>query len=595
MNDETIFKICSLRSQNGQAVIGSVIFLVLLSVVIIAGFATPLARQLKSARAAGNSRQSYFAAESGIEDAAYRLKKKLPYSAVYELVVGAAAAAVTVSEVLNDRLIESAGAFNNHQRKISMRFNLSEAGADLLYGVQVSDGGLEMKNGSIVNGNVYSNGSILGSGSGSGGPKITGDAIVAGGLNPDPSVEWTIQDVDFAFASTSASRDIAQSFTANAADKLNRAAVYLARVGSPANLTLHIAADNGGKPDNSSLASVVINAANVGATASWINVSFVSPPALTSGAKYWIVLDASADSPVNHWNWRKDSTDGYTGHTGRYTNKWDTGGASWTDAAGDLAFRVWLGGVSTKIEGVSIGNDDNTDGDGYANLFNDVKIRGVTCPNDYCHLDNPVRAELPISDGLIQDWRDAASAGGVCAEPTCDSSGNLTLDTNDTLTIGPIKIPGNLIMNSGAKLTLNGTIWVGGVMNLSCGNNGLVSLTAGYGATSGVLLGDGNVTISNNCKFDGSGEEGSYIILLSAKDAPADEVMTIDNNSAGVIYYAGRGKIKFSNNATAKEATAYGLIMDNGATITYEEGIGSILFSSGPGGAFEIESWREIE
>jgi len=579
----------------GQAVLASVIFLVLLSVIIIGGFATPLTRQLKSVRAALNSRQSYFAAESGVEDAAYRLKKKMPYSAAYELAVAEAVTAVAVSEILNDRLIESSGAFNNHQRKISMRFNLSESGADLLYGVQVSDGGLEMKNGSTVNGNVYSNGSILGSGSGSGGPKITGDTIVAGGLNADPSVEWTVQNTDFAFASTSASRDIAQSFTVNAADKLNRAAVFLAKVGNPGNLTLHITDDNNGKPNNSSLASAVINAANVGATASWINVSFVSPPNLSNGVKYWIVLDASADSPVNHWNWRGDSFDGYTGNTGRYTNRWDTGGASWTDAGGDLAFRVWLGGVSTKIEGVRIGNADDTDGDGYANLFNDVKIRGAACPNDYCHLDNPARAELPISGGLIQDWRDAAFAGGVCAEPVCDSSGNLTLGTNDALTLGPLKIPGDLIMNSGSKLTLNGTIWVGGVMNLSCGNNGLISLTAGYGATSGVLLGDGNVTISNNCKFDGSGEADSYIILLSAKNAPTQEVMNIDNNSAGVIYYAGQGKIKFSNNATAKEATAYGLIMDNGATITYEEGIGSILFSSGPGGAFEIESWREVE
>ncbi|MBI2100751.1 MAG: pilus assembly PilX N-terminal domain-containing protein [Candidatus Vogelbacteria bacterium] len=582
-------------SSSGQAVIGSVIFLVLLSVVIIAGFATPLARQLKSARASFVSRQSYFAAESGIEDAAYRLKNKLTYSSPYILTVATAEATVGITEIVNDRQIEAAGNDDNHQRKVSVRFNLSEVGVDLLYGVQVSDGGLEMKNGATVEGNVYSNGSILGSDSGSGGPKITGDVIVAGGINENPSFEWANHDSDQFFATVSGNRDVAQSFTANASDKLNRVSVYLAKVGNPADLTLQITEDDNGKPKNSALASAALPASGVGANGSWINVSFASPPNLTNGAKYWIVLDADADSSSNHWNWRKDNTDGYVGNTGRYTSKWNTGGASWTNAGGDLAFRVWLGGVSTKIEGVRIGNVNDTDGDGYANVFNDVKIRGLDCPNEYCHIDNPARAELPISDGLIQDWRDAAFAGGVCAEPTCDSSGNLTLGTNDTLTLGPIKIPGNLIMNSGAKLTLNGTIWVGGVMNLSCGNNGLINLAPGYGAASGVLLGDDSVTISNNCKFDGSGAAGSYIILLSAKNAPADEVMNIDNNSAGVIYYAGKGRIKFSNNATAKEATAYGIILDNNAVITYEEGIGSALFSSGPGGGFEITSWREVE
>ncbi|MGH9857824.1 MAG: hypothetical protein ACRD4B_08275, partial [Acidobacteriota bacterium] len=76
---------------------------------------------------------------------------------------------------------------------------------------------------------------------------------------------------------------------------------------------------------------------------------------------------------------------------------------------------------------------------------------------------------------------------------------------------------------------------------------------------------------------------------------PGGNVMTISNNSAGVIYYAPRGKLHFSNNATAKEATAYGIELDNQATITYESGLQNTTFSSGPAGGWDITSWQEVE
>ena len=45
----------------------------------------------------------------------------------------------------------------------------------------------------------------------------------------------------------------------------------------------------------------------------------------------------------------------------------------------------------------------------------------------------------------------------------------------------------------------------------------------------------------------------------------------------------------------AKEATAYGITMDNNATITYESGLADMTFSSGPGGGYDISAWKEIE
>ena len=106
---------------------------------------------------------------------------------------------------------------------------------------------------------------------------------------------------------------------------------------------------------------------------------------------------------------------------------------------------------------------------------------------------------------------------------------------------------------------------------------------------------DGTVDVSNNCTFSGSGTAGSYIMITSAKNAPASQVMDISNNSSGAIFYAPHGRIHLNNNAAAKEVTAYGFDLDNGATITYESGLQSVQFSTGPSAGYEIKYWKQVE
>jgi len=49
------------------------------------------------------------------------------------------------------------------------------------------------------------------------------------------------------------------------------------------------------------------------------------------------------------------------------------------------------------------------------------------------------------------------------------------------------------------------------------------------------------------------------------------------------------------NNAILKEVSAYKIHLKNNAEVVYETGLANVLFSSGPGGGFEIKSWMEIE
>ena len=574
-----------LTSDKGQAALVGIISLILISLVVADGFTSLGVRQEYSSRNFLDSLRTYAAAESGIEDGLYRIKSGKNVPSSFNFSVGSSTAQVNISSVSSSQKeITSSGALSQSTRNLKASVTTG-TGTDFRYGVQVGDGGITMGNGAKVVGNVFSNGSIIGG-------VVTGDATVAGGINNNPSVEWITEDVDQFFATTSASQDIAQSFVANNTGKANRVGVYLAKVGVPtADITLRLTADNGGKPSTVSLASVIIPRATVGATPSWITASFSSAPTVTNGVKYWIVLDYSVNSPINHWAWRKDSVNGYVGNTGRYANNWSSGTAAWVDTGGDLAFEVWIGGVNTKIDSVTIG--DATSGSGHANLFVGSTIHGSSCPNQYCVVENPAREELPLSDGLIQDWRDEATAGGVCAPPVCDSSGNFNLTNNAVATTGPIKIPGDLTISNGARLNLSGTVYVEG--NITLSNNCVIRLVQDYGPSSAVFLTDGNAVVSNNCIFSGSGTAGSYIMLLSAKNATTSTVMTISNNSSGVIYYAGKGKINFSNNATAKEATAYGIDLSNNAVITYETGLANLNFSSGPSGGWNINSWRETE
>jgi hypothetical protein len=534
------------------------------------------------------SSSAYYASEAGIEDGVHRVTGGLAYPASYTIAVASSTALVTVASNGLERTVESEGDFSTDIRVLRAVLDPATVNPHFFYGIQVGDGGLAMSNNARVNGNVYSNGDITGSN----GAAITGDATVAGGIAAVPSVEWASTSADHFFATASTNRDIGQSFTAPATGQLNRVSVYLGKIGSPtADITLRITQDDAGKPSTSDLASATIARTSVGITPSWIDVSFSSPTALTSGATYWIVLDYGGNSGTNYWNWRKDATDGYANNTGKYTGNWNAGSAVWTNAGGDLAFRAWIGGVNTKIEGLVIG--DAAAGTARANLFVDTSVHGSSCPNAYCIVENPPRAEMPLSEGMIQDWRNAGVLGGICTPPQCDSSGNFTLGNGAAQSLGPIKIPGNLTLSNNAVLTVVGTIWVLGDIIIS--NGSTVKLSSGYGSLSGVIMGDDEIAVSNNCVFQGSGQAGSYIMLLSAKNAPLSTVINVDNTSVGVIYYASSGRINFSNNATAREATAYGINLSNNAVITYEAGLANAQFSSGPGGAFKVKSWRETE
>ncbi len=189
---------------------------------------------------------------------------------------------------------------------------------------------------------------------------------------------------------------------------------------------------------------------------------------------------------------------------------------------------------------------------------------------------------FPIPESLIDSWKADAAAGGTLS--------GFSVDNNSSATLGPKKISGNLTLGNSSTLTLTGNVWITGTINF--GNGPILKLDASYGQLSGVLIVDGLVDLGNQAAvFEGSGEEGSYLMLLSTF-GPGDAIK-LGNKAEGAIFYAPNGIISAGNNLDLKEATGYGLKVGNDTTITYEAGLADLNFSSGPGGSWTIDSWKE--
>jgi len=272
---------------------------------------------------------------------------------------------------------------------------------------------------------------------------------------------------------------------------------------------------------------------------------------------------------------------------------------------GEITGDVYVAKNGNRIENIDIGHDAHAHTLKNCTAVNDIYyVSGGSVVN--CTYGGALKIEpgeipekpLPIAPETISKWKTEATAGGE--RGAYSLSGNGVSDS-----LGPIKINGDMLIDNNAILTVTGTIWVTG--NITIRNGATVKLSSGYGLRSGVIIADspdspatlGTIWVGNNVTVTGSGASGSYIMLLSTntKSSPDDPAIDAGNNSASVIFYASAGMLTIENNASLKEVTGYGLYLKNGAQITYESGLASANFASGPGGGWKIKkgTWVEVK
>lgn len=237
-------------------------------------------------------------------------------------------------------------------------------------------------------------------------------------------------------------------------------------------------------------------------------------------------------------------------------------------------------------------------GDAHAHSVTSSSVTGtIYCTNGSgnnkaCNTSqaDPPTEDLPVTFADIDQWESDATNGAI------PINGNLTISAPTPL--GPVKIIGNLTIND--TLTIGGTIYVTGNIII----NGTVKLDSSYGATSGIIIADGYITIDNGVIFQDSGILGSYILLLSnstcttsSSGSPCNgnPAITVNNNSSVSIVNAQKGTVYFSNNSSVKEAVGDTIELKNNVGINYGSGLINVDFTSGPSGSWVIDSWSEIE
>lgn len=533
-------------------------------------------------------------AEAGIDKAIASLNQNPQYNGESETALGSGSYTVLVTTISPGIKQVSATGYipNKENPKTTSRASvqISEGvGVSFNYGVQVGEGGLELGNGNVINGSIYSNGDIIAT---SNNNTVNGDAWVAGGQQATPNQETDCSSpncIDYIFGKNVSGEnrvDIAQSFKPTSSNVLNEASFKLKKVGNPSNATVRIMGDDNGKPDkNNVLTSGILFNNLVTSNYGFTDVTFASSIPLTANTTYWLTISAPLNSS-NYWIWQLDSLQSYTRGAAKWSPNWQAGNPSWNNINGDLSFKVLMGGVTTKLK--ATGNNFEVKGNAHANTIDNVKItkdayfqtiinstvQGIQNPGS----SDPPPKVFPISDANIWDWQQQAALGG-----TIDGS-----ITNCLSTLGPKRINGNVTINSNCNMVLKSPLYITG--NLTINSNNTIRLDPSYGNTSGLVIVDGQVIIGSNNHLEGSGVGSSILMVLSNYNSKTSGISAIVVNNSGNngVYYAKDGIIEPGNSNSYTELTAWGIRLVNNSTLDYKTGLSSTLFSSGPSGAFSV-------
>jgi len=245
-------------------------------------------------------------------------------------------------------------------------------------------------------------------------------------------------------------------------------------------------------------------------------------------------------------------------------------------------------GGGTYVGAINIGT--GSVGDAWAHTVSGASVAGtIYCQsgsnnNKSCDSSrgDPPAVNMPFATSTIVALEDEASSGGII-------SGNYTVGYSGA-TIGPKEITGNLTVSGGGTLTLTGTVWVKGTITVTGG--GKVVLDPSYGSNSGALVADGNIDLNGGGSLTGSGQTGSYLLILTTSSSGS--ALSVTGGAGAVILVAQNGTATLSGGVNATQVTANTVSISGGSTVTYSSGLASLNFYSGPSGAWNVQNWQEV-
>ncbi len=648
------------NSQRGQAILIAVLFFLAISLTVVLGVATPILQAVKIGNDLIHSKASYFLAEGALEDAVYRVKNgDMVNNGGTITVDGYTTTISVVSDGSDQQTIEASADYNNVYRNMQATVSAG-TGASFSYGLQAGAGGFYISGGSTINGSVYSNGPIIGSSGTITGAAISANSasLTADQTNNSPTPITTCTSATcISFGNSSATQDIAQSFQVSTDGPLHDIQFYLKEVGSPSNITVKIVADNNGSPSSNDLLSTDGSIAASAVSTSgfdWVDATFPSNITLYTGETYWVVLYMSKNSSKNYY---------ITGANNAYANgvaKIGKFGSSWssTSPAGlDAYFELYLGGVYGTVCGsgsattcqssytgqLTVGSGGS--GIAWAHQVSGTSVAGTMyCEvggtgspyydNKTCDISrsDPPAIAMPVSDGNIQDWENqvtssisggwtyqgdltpswqgtttstlthitgnfSSGSGNDTFTSGLEVDGNMTISNGSKVTAGPLLVKGNLTIGS-TGLILTGILWVQGSITVSSGAH--VQLASSYGSNSGIIISNGPMDLSGGGSLSGSGQSGSYLLLVTTSDCPISascngaSAISISGGAGAVILYAPHGTMSMSGGTHVNAMAADYITITGGSVINYDSGLVNLNFSNGPSGGWNVSGWGEV-
>lgn len=200
-------------AQQGQALILVIVFLLTFALTLVLGYQTTMILGKKTSRQSIQGVHTYALSEGGVEDAIMRLRRdpSIGQNSAQTLTLIAdnqdsVSTVVEPTQQINNRKITASGHRNTLTRKIEIKLQISNAqNASFHYAIQTGNDGFLMAANSRLNGNVYTNGSIIGASHST----ITGDAwahttisspypTISGSRHPGaPIVDLPAMDLDY--------------------------------------------------------------------------------------------------------------------------------------------------------------------------------------------------------------------------------------------------------------------------------------------------------------------------------------------------------------------------------------------------------------
>lgn len=207
----------------------------------------------------------------------------------------------------------------------------------------------------------------------------------------------------------------------------------------------------------------------------------------------------------------------------------------------------------------------------------------LNCTTPPCKHENQPPSEMPNIDEKVAGWKTTAEAGGTT---TCaDTPALCNIDSNTA--IGPQKYVGNLTISNNAIVTVNGAIYITGNLSVSQGGTE-INLNNNLGSQGVGFVVSGTLSISQGAKFNPTNANPKgYIMVVT--ESTSNSAMSIGQSGANAVFYALNGGTQLSQTANVNALVAKSLTMQNSAALTYESGLASTQFTTGPGGSWEIK------